>query len=220
MPRVAVATKAKKPVSVALSDPAVMAERFKDYPAIEVLSRRFNNPNDPGSLPILLKDEDANACVNTDHQNVLKPGSTKCLKCGKPARKWYVRWFNLASEGRNAQMRAKGYVPVEMTELPDVDDIADLYRSDKDRFVRRGDHGKEILGKMPLELFTYVKTKQRQAWSQSAISKTKTRQALAESAGAELGDEAGQSIHDGMIQIESLTQTKTTLGDEAGVDSD
>jgi hypothetical protein len=38
-------------------DPAAIAARFKDFPALDVLTRRFNNPNDPGSLPILLKDE-------------------------------------------------------------------------------------------------------------------------------------------------------------------
>jgi hypothetical protein len=42
------------------------------------LTRRFNNPNDPGSLPILLKDENPAACVNSEHMNRLKAGATHC----------------------------------------------------------------------------------------------------------------------------------------------
>lgn len=195
-----------------------LLERFKDYPAIDVISRRFNDPNDPGSLPILLKGEDPNCCTNTDHQQKMKPGATTCPICKRPARQWYVRYFNLAQEGRNAQMRGKGYIPVEVKELQDSDDISDLYRSDKDMYVRRGDRGQEILGKQPLELFMAIKKKQHAARMSRSMSVKAMRADLAESAGRELGDEAGTSIHGGDIQIESMTRVKTTLGEEAGAE--
>jgi hypothetical protein len=201
-----------------IADPADLAKRFAGFPAIDVLSRRFSDPSDPGSLPILLKDEPAHACVNTDHQNRMKPGATVCQFCKKPVRQWYVRWFNLGIDGRNAQMRQKGYVGVEIVELQDADDVADLYRSEKDRYVRRGDRGLELLAKMPLEAFLYIKGQQRAAWNQQALSKKKLRSDLANAAGRDLGDEAGQSIHDGDIQIESMTRRRATLGDEADLE--
>lgn len=198
-------------------DPDELLARFKDFPAIDVISRRFNDPNDPGSLPILLKDEDPHCCTNTSHQQRLKSGATICALCKHPARKWYVRYFNLAQEGRNAQMRGKGYVAVEIKELQDSDDISDLYRSSKDTFVRRGDRGQELLGKQPLALFLEIKRRQRVHRMQQAMSATQLRSDLAESAGSALGDEAGQSFKDGAIRVESMTRHTTTLGDEAAL---
>lgn len=210
---------AKKPqkAAVLLNNPEELLERFKEYPAIDIISRRFSDPSDPGSLPILLKDESPECCTSTDHQNRLTMGATKCPLCKRPARKWYVRYFNLTEQGRNAQMRAKGYVPVEIKELQDQDDIADLYRSEKDTYVRRGDRGQELLGKQPLELYLYIKAKQREKRMADSISARKVRADLAESAGAELGDEAGQTIHDGGIRLERIKRSRSTLGDEAGV---
>jgi hypothetical protein len=219
MPRRHVQTSgpATTPVVVPQGDAKALAERLKAFPAIDVLTRRFSDPNDPGSLPILLTDEDPHACTNSDHINKLKPGATACHLCKpkRPARIWYVRWFNLAAEGRNAQMKSKGYIPVTIKELQDAGDVADLYESTKDKIVRRGDRGQEVLAKMPLEAYTYVKGVQRAAWNARLMNKKNVRADLAEAAGAELGDEAGQSIHDGMIQVESITRSKTTLGDEA-----
>jgi hypothetical protein len=211
----------QKKVILPQGDPVAIAERFKDFPNIDVLSRRFNDPNEPGSLPILLKDEPAHACVNSEHMNRLKPGAVTCHLCKQPARKWYVRWFNLGMEGRNAQMRSKGYIGVEVKELRDSGDVADLYsdRSDKDTLVRRGDRGQELLAKIPLEAYNYIKGRQRDAWNARAMSGKRLKQDLAEAAGAELGDEAGQTISDGGIKIEKMTRSKTTLGDEALVDA-
>lgn len=205
----------QKKVVLPQGDPAAIAERFKDFPNIDVLTRRFSNPTDPGSLPILLKDESADACINSEHMNRLKPGATICHLCKRPARIWMVRWANFGMEGRAGQIRAKGYAGVEIKDLRDTDDVADLFRSDKDTLVRRGDRGQEILVKMPLEAYNYVKGRQRDAWNERALSGNKVKSDIAEAAGAELGDEAGQSIHDGAIKVEKMTRTKTTLGDEA-----
>lgn len=220
---------------IPIVDPVGLLERFKDYPAIEVITRRFNDPTDPGSLPILLKDEDAHCCTDTGHQDLLPSGATVCPiralipdeinkprrtgpRCGKPVRVWYVRWVNVTWEGRWAAIKAKGYVPVEIADLKDEQDVADLVRqpeSGGQLYVRRGDRGQEILCKMPLELFTYIKRQQRDAYAKRNNSKKAMVSDLAEAAGAELGDEAGQTIHDGGIRVESMKRTKTTLGEES-----
>lgn len=207
----------KKAVAPPLSVPDAL-ERFKDFPAIDVISRRFENPNDPGSLPILLKDEDRHSCINSEHQNRLKPGATKCHLCKKPARQWYVRWFNLSQEGRNAQMRAKGYIKVEVKELQDADDVSDLIK-DGDRFVRRGDKGQEVLAKMPLEIYTEIKRRQRAERETRALSVRQLKSDLAEAAGREHGSEAGDLVHSG-IRVESVTREKTTLSEEAAGDQE
>lgn len=212
----------------ALPTPDALKAMFKDLPNIEVLSRRFDNPNLPGSLAIVLKDESPHACTNSEHINRLKAGSVTCTSrdvdtgrvCGKPARLWYVRWFNLGKENRNSEMRQLGYQPVLISELPDANDISDLYRSTDDKFVRRGDRGQEVLAKQPLAAYNYIKAKQRQQWNEAAIKPKKVRESIAEAAGAEHGDEAGQSIHDGAIRLESFTRSTTTLGEESGVEID
>lgn len=208
---------ARKAAAAAVNSEDLLV-RFKDFPAIDVISRRFENPHDPGSLPILLKDEDSHCCVNSEHQNRLRSGATTCHLCKQPVRKWYVRWFNLAQEGRNAQMRSKGYIGVEVLELRDADDVSDLFRSKEDRFVRRGDRGQEILGKQPLELYMEIKRLQREDRTKRAGSRRALVSDLAEHAGRELGSEAGDMIHEGEISVESMTRTKSTLREEAEVD--
>src|SRR3954468_6990994 len=90
---------AKKKI-IPQGDAAAIAARFKDFPAIDVLTRQMQNPTDPGSLPILLKGESGDCCTNSDHMNRLRPGATKCHVCKRPARQWYVRWANFGQEGR------------------------------------------------------------------------------------------------------------------------
>lgn len=210
-----------KPVKTAplpgpVLDGADLVARWKDFPAIDVLERRLLDPGDPGSQPILLKDEDPHCCVNSEHQNALRAGSTKCHVCKKPVRKWYVRYFNLAQAGRAGQMRAKGYLGVEIKELQTADDVADLYRSDKDGLVRRGDRGQEMLGKQPLEFYNEVKRRQRAIRDARMQSASARRHDLADAAGRALGDEAGTSIHGGMIKEEFMRREQTTLEEEAG----
>lgn len=218
MPRRKAQTRPRAPKP--LANGTALLERFKDFPAIDVVARRFMDPNDPGSLPILLKDEDIRSCVNSDHQYKMRSGDTVCRFCKAPTRKWYVRYFNLAEQGRNAQMRAKGYVPVDVKELQDADDVADLYRSKEDTCVRRGDRGQEILAKQPLELHLEIKRRRRAARDERARDVRKVQSDLAEAAGAELGDEAGTRIHAGDIRVESMTRSKTTLAEEADFDAD
>jgi hypothetical protein len=201
---------------------AELLERFKDYPAIEAITRRFNDPNDPGSQPILLKDEPANACINSDHMNKLRENAATCHLCKKPARAWVVRWVNTLIEGRWAQIKGKGYVPVEVKDLKDQQDVSDLVRQKDEEtgaiYVRRGDRGAEVLCKMPLELYNYLKRAQRATVAARNNSKKAVADDLAESAGAELGDQAGQFIHDGGVKVESMTRTTRTLAEELADD--
>ena len=197
---------------------ASITERFKDFPAIDVLTRRFVDPSDPGSLPILLTDEADHCCMNTDHQQRLKPGAKKCHLCKLSARKWHIHTCNTAIEGRWAQMKSKGYVPVLVKDLKDSEDISDLVRQKEengDMYVRRGDRGKEITMKQPLEAYNYIKRLQAEQRRQRSQSPKAQREDLAEAVGRGLGDEAGQRVHDGGIQIESMTSERKTLGEEA-----
>ncbi len=197
---------------------ASIAERFKDFPAIDVLTRRFLDPSDPGSLPILLKDEPANACMNSDHQRQLKPGATSCHLCGRPARIWHIHTCNTSIENRWSQMKSKGYVPVQIGDLQDAGDVSDLFRQKEDTgemYVRRGDRGQEITMKQPLEAYNFIKRKQADLRNSRSQSVKSRREDLAESVGAGLGDEAGDMIQRGAISFESVTSDKTTLGEEA-----
>lgn len=215
----------KKARALPVIDKAALLERFKDYPAFDVLERRFSDPNDPGSLPILLKDEANDACINSDHQGRMREGATVCHLCKKPTRMWMVRWVNTGIEGRWGQIKSKGYVRVELSELKDSNDVSDLVRQKEDGgamdgkvFVRRGDRGGEVLCKMPLEIYNYLKRAQRETQRVRNNSKKAMASDLAEAAGAELGDEAGQTIHDGGISVESMTRSRRSLEDELADD--
>lgn len=203
------------PVSAVDSSPEALLERFKDFPAIDVVKRRFSNPNDPGSLPILLKDEAATACTNSEHINRLRFNDASCRFCGRPVRQWFVYWANTSREGRWANIKAKGYVPVEVSDLQDENEVADRVKHPGDNYVRRGDSGKEILCKQPLMLWLHIQRQQEEVRAARFGSKKAVAADLAESAGREFGDEAGQSLHDGGISIESMRRTKSTLGAEA-----
>jgi hypothetical protein len=211
-----------------------LTELLKDYPAVDVLKRRLTDPHDPGSLPILLKDEAQGCCMNSDHQRDLPMGATQCRgrdaetgkRCGKPARKWHIHTCNTAIEGRWAQMKSKGYIPVLVEELQDTEDVSDLVRQKEDNgtmYVRRGDRGKEITMKIPIHAYNYINKQKLDERIRRSKSKRAQREDLAESihANAELGaerDQAAQMVHSGGISIETMKHERTTLGAEAGTD--
>jgi hypothetical protein len=107
--------------------------------------------------------------------NRLKRGATTCHCARSPHGSGTCAGATSAQEGRAAQIRAKGYVGVEIKELRSEDEVADLYVSKKDTLVRRGDRGQEILCKMPLEAFNLVKRRQREKWNAGAKSAKKIR---------------------------------------------
>lgn len=211
-------TRAKKVAAPPPANPADLAARFADFPAIDLLSRQLNNPDDGGTLPILLKDEDPDACVNSDHILKLKPAATHCHICRRKARKWYVRTINTAIEGRWAKIRKMGYVPVDADELLSEDDVAGRVKHPGDNYVRLGDRGQEILVKRPLEIHTAIKRNFLDRVNMRASSSKQVTADLAEAAGSELGDEAGQTIYEGGIKVESYKKSKSTLEAEGAED--
>lgn len=198
--------------------PEGLREAFKDFPAIDLLERRFTNPQDPGSLPILLKDEAEHPCLNSEHQNLVKPNQTHCKVCKLAVRKWFVYWGNTAKQGRYSQLMAKAYVPVEVKELRDEMDVADLIKQKDDNarvLVRRGDRGQEILMKQPLAAWNIIKARARAQKAAQQANPKKRREARAEAVAQEFGSEAADRVYAGEIREESFTRHRTTLGEEA-----
>lgn len=186
----------KTPAATYDAPRASVLEKYQDFPGIKVLERRFEHPDLPGTLPIRLKDE-------PDHVS----------DADGAQRKWYVRWINGGIDGRFAQATdALGYVPVRLEELQNPQAIAGLH-SATDGLVRRGDRGVEVLVKMPLELYNEIKRRQQERRERRANNAKLVKQDLTESAGRDLGDEAGDSIHSG-LQVTAYHRRKTTLGDE------
>lgn len=209
----------KAAATVALTTEATLRERFKNFPTLDILERRLADPRDPGSLPILLKDEPTPHCANTDHwykhtDSVVR-GRKTCPSCHLPFRLWYLRWVTAGEEGRWSTMRAKGYIPVETSELSDHDSIASLHRSDHDTFVRRGDRGQDILAKIPLAFFLEIQRREL-AMRKTGQTARKTVSALANEAGKTMGSEAGDVV-DG-IKVYQDKRHKSTLAEEVGAD--
>ena len=69
--------------------------------------------------------------------------------------KWKLRWFNFGKEGRAEQMAREGYEKVRRDELQNPEAIPALANTDE--YVRRGDRGLEVLGKIPMKLYAYKK---------------------------------------------------------------
>src|SRR5437660_9095993 len=108
--------KPPSPKPAAPTTKSALAERFKDYPALAVLERRWEDPRDSSAPPLLLKDEPAICCLNTEHWvkhgERIEDGLTKCPSCKLPLRNWYIRWINAGEEGRWSTVKARGYVRV------------------------------------------------------------------------------------------------------------
>jgi hypothetical protein len=177
---------------------AELLTKYKDFKGINVIERRLQDPDLPGSVPIRLKDEPAYL------QDPL----------GKK-RKWYVRWINGAEAGRFALVtETMGYVPVLRDELQHSDGLMGLSDS-KDGIVRRGDRGNEVLVKMPLELYTAIKRKQEDKRQRRARNVKSVREDLANMAGAQVGSQAGDFVADEMT-VEVKRQRRTTVAKELG----
>jgi hypothetical protein len=161
----------------------VLAEQFADFPRIDVLNRRLEDPELPGSLPIRLKDEPSMAVDPTGAR-----------------RRWYLRWINTALPQRfHTATQAMGYVPVTWDELDSPDMIADRYEGARE--VRRGDRGVEVLVKIPLPAYEYLKREQqrrRDARSKPAAVREELRQGAADAAQADperFGVSADEAAH-------------------------
>jgi len=172
-----------------------LLEKYKDFPGIRVLERRFEHPDLPSTLPIRLQGE-------PDYAD--DPHGTKRI--------WYVRWINGAIDGRFSQVTdGLGYVAVRVDELQNPQAVAGLHNAG-DGLVRRGDRGVEVLVKMPLELYNEIKRRQQERRERRSKNAKLVKQDLAESAGQSLGDEAGEFVSGG-LSVE-VRQRRTTLEDE------
>lgn len=181
-----------------------LLEKYKNFEGIRAIERRLQNPeHDPGTVAIRLNDEP---------DFVADPLGAR--------RVWYLRWVNSAEEGRwSVVTDVKGYVPVRMSELRSPEAITGLHKvadDGRDPIVRRGDRGQEVLVKMPLELYTYVKQQQEAARKRRARNAKLVKEDLANVAGQSLGSEAGDMIHDEFSVSVKAART-TTLQDELGL---
>lgn len=177
---------------------AALLEKYKDFGGIQVLERRLESPDLPGSVAIRLKDE----------KTYLEDPQGK-------KRKWYLRWINGGEAGRFSQVTdVMGYVPVRVDELQNAEAVMGTAES-KDGIVRRGDHGREVLVKMPLELYTAVKAKQQEHRTRRSRNAKAVREDLANAAGSALGSEAGDTIHE-EFSVEVKRGRRTTIGAELG----
>ena len=180
-----------------------LLEKYKNFAGIKAVTRRLANPeHDPGSVDIRLNDE-------PDY--VTDP-------LGK-RRKWYLRWVNGDQEGRwSIVSDVKGYEPVRVSELRNPQSVTGLHKAAQDGtdpLVRRGDRGQEILVKMPLELYNYVKHSQEAARRKRARNAKLVKEDLANAAGSALGSEAGDMVHD-EFDLSVKTMRKTSLAAEIG----
>lgn len=172
-------------------------DKYKDFEGIKVVSRALNNPDADSDDGIRLKDE---------------PGY-EVDPTGKN-RKWHLRWVNTAEGGRwHSVINRKGFVAVKVAELQNTEEIAGLSKSE-DGLVRRGDHGKEVLVKQPLELYTLRKREELDRRNRRSRNAKLVKEELANSAGQQMGDEAGETLSK-EFSVE-YTRHKSTVQDELG----
>jgi hypothetical protein len=155
----------------------------KPLPKVSILERRLKNPFGSGTVPITLK----------------TPG------------RWEVRWVS-------AKLRAghlydmthnKGWTFIEPEE---IDGRAEEYGlSVKDNRLVRGDHGEEVLMKMPKDHFDQIQQAKARA-NLTQLGQKQMREAVAQAAAKEHGDQAGDTVFDAFKHGE--------VKDSRGVDPD
>lgn len=189
---------------------AELLERFKDYPGLKAFERALDSPDGPTSLPILLKGDPPNACLDSGHQETAPLGAVKCRKCGKPMRYWYVHHVNTKQPGRVAKVKAKAMVPVEIAELLNPDELSDLVKGSPDGLVHTGTNGVRVLYKIPLDLRNMRVRAERAAVRHRSTKKT--REDLVNDIAGAYGSEAGDLMHEGLEF--SQRDVRANLGDE------
>lgn len=199
MPRQKVTQTKAKTLPRTLALPAALREKYKNFPGINAIERRVLSGDLPGSVDLRLKE---------DPDYLADPRGAK--------RYWYLRWINTAIPGRwSSVTQGLGYEPVKLSELKDQDSIADLYRDvgDRDPIVRRGDKGKEVLVKIPLELYHLAKRAQKDARDRRSRNAKMVKADMANAAAGALGDEAADTIHDEFNL--TMHRSRATLGEES-----
>lgn len=141
--------------------------KAKALPKVSIIDRRLANPFGSGSVPITLK----------------TPG------------KWEIRWIfaDLRAGRIHDVVQNKGWVFVEPSEIDGSPEEYGL--SAKDNRLVRGEHGKEVLMKMPLEDFRKIQ-KAKSEHNERQLGKKQMREAVAQSMAKEEGDQAGDVVYD------------------------
>lgn len=165
---------------------AIRAE-FKDYGAVETWSARVFDERKAGTDGLRLLD---------DPEDVDGPDD--------PRRRWKLRWLNLAKEGQASKYASRGWVKVLVEEVADAEHIMASLPPDapRDRYLRRGDRGTQVLYKKPMRMYLYdrkVAEARRRGILESAGA---MRDILANRTAAEVGkhgvanpDQVGSFIH-------------------------
>jgi hypothetical protein len=160
---------------------------FADVPNIGVFEQRVRYGTD-ASTGIRLKAAPGGIPEPTFGED---PSGDSCY--------WKLRWFNFGMEGRSEQFRAEGYEKVRIEDLQDPESIP--ARSTADEFVRRGERGTEVLGKMPRKLYDYKKKRDALRSSGLLTSESRLQDHLANSVASQAGrrgdnaDQAGSFAH-------------------------
>lgn len=141
--------------------------KAKKLPSVSVIDRRLANPFGQGSVPITLK----------------TPGE------------WEVRWVNSKMRsGRLYEMtHHKGWVFIEPGEIDGTPDEYGL--TAKDNRLVRGDHGEEVLMKMPKADFQKI-VRAKTEYNEKQLGKRQMRDAVAQATAKEHGDQAGDAVFD------------------------
>jgi hypothetical protein len=176
--------------------PPSILEKYKDFPGIKVIERRMQHAELPGSVPIRLVDEPS---------FLEDPLGNK--------RVWMLRWINGTIDGRSSMITdVHGYVPVRIDELQNPGSVSGL-APNTDGIVRRGDKGQEWLAKQPLEVYNFIKQKQRLSRDKRTRNAKLVKEDLANAAGEQLGSHAGDTVHED-FRLEVTHHGRTTAKDE------
>ena len=153
-------------------------------PKVSVLDRRMQNPFGSGSIPITLK----------------TPGQ------------WEVRWvYSKLRAGHVFDMtHNKGWVFVEADELFGSPDEYGMM--EKDRRLVRGDHGEEVLMKMPKADFDKIQLRKAEFNSRSLGQKA-MQESVAQAAAREHGAQAGDAVYNAFKHGE-ITDQRGPSGEE------
>lgn len=166
---------------------AALLEEFKDFPNIDVIEHRLTHSTEadpalrlkaaPGGIPEPGITED--------------PHGETCY--------WKLRWFNFEIPGRAERFKRETYQKVLKEELQDPESIPNL--SGIDQYVRKGERGMEVLGKIPRKIFNFKKKQDAVRAGRMVLSESLLRDHVsnhvASMAGATGGnaDEAGSTVH-------------------------
>lgn len=141
--------------------------KTKSLPKVSIIDRRLANPFGSGTVPITLK----------------TPGQ------------WECRWvYAKLRPGHLYDMtNRKGWVFVEPAELDG--DANEYGLTVKDNRLVRGDHGEEVLMKIPAEDFAKILAAKTD-YNLKQLGKKQMREAVAQAAAKEHGDQAGDTVFD------------------------